>query len=106
MKLFEKNTAGLLDDSNYAAFSRKYQAEQAEVMEKLNAVNAQLSQSNETTLNADKLRQTVMEYLDIGELTPFILAKLIDRISVGHKVTADGQPQQEITIVWRFAGEV
>jgi hypothetical protein len=32
--------------------------------------------------------------------------KLIDRIEVGSQEVVDGQRQQEIRIVWRFAGEV
>jgi hypothetical protein len=106
MKLFEKNAAGLLDDTNYDAFSRKYQSEQVDVTEKLNGVNAELSKAGETAMNAEKLRETVKEYLDIKILTPFILAKLIDRILVGHKQVVEDEEQQEITIVWRFAGEL
>ena len=106
LKLFEKNNAGLLDHGNYAAFSRKYQAEQVELAEKLTAIKAKLAKADETTVNVEKLRENVSTHLDVKELTPFILAKLIDRILVGHKQEVDGQRAQEITIVWRFAGEV
>ena len=105
-KLFEKNAAGLLDDANYVAFSREYQAEQADIMRKLADVKAELAETGKTTVNAEKLRELILEYLEIKELTPFILAKLIDRILVGHKQKVDGEEQQEITIVWRFAGEL
>lgn len=54
----------------------------------------------------EKLKEAVADCLDIRELTPLILNKLIDRIEVGSQEVVDGQRQQEIRIVWRFAGEV
>jgi hypothetical protein len=44
--------------------------------------------------------------LNIDTLTPLILNKLIEKIRVGNNEKITGQEVQEITIVWRFAGEV
>lgn len=29
-----------------------------------------------------------------------------EKIEVGHRSVVDGQPQQDVTIVWRFAGVI
>ena len=65
-----------------------------------------LEVQNDYQTNAEKLREIISDYLHITILTPFILNKLIERIEVGQAETVSGQKQQEITIVWRFAGEV
>lgn len=51
-------------------------------------------------------KKAVSDCLEIKELTPLMLNKLIDRIEVGSQEVVDGQRQQEIRIVWRFAREV
>ncbi|MGI6247989.1 MAG: DUF4368 domain-containing protein [Acutalibacteraceae bacterium] len=53
-----------------------------------------------------RLRHTISNYLNIDTLTPLILNKLIEKIRVGNNEKITGQEVQEITIVWRFAGEV
>jgi hypothetical protein len=52
--------------------------------------------------------ETVEEIIsfDIDKLTPFMLNKLIERIEIEHVEIIDGQSQQEITIIWRFAGAI
>jgi hypothetical protein len=54
----------------------------------------------------EKLHEAVRDCLNIRELTPLVLNKLIDRIETGSQEVMDGQRQQEIRIVWRFAGEI
>ena len=52
------------------------------------------------------MRVLTLLYIFIPELPPLIFDKLIDRIEIGSQEVVDGQRQQEIRIVWRFAGEV
>ena len=66
-------------------------------------IQAELAKENNYRINAEKLRAVIRDYLDIQEMTPFILNKLVERINVGHMGMVDGQTRQEITIVWRFA---
>jgi site-specific DNA recombinase len=105
-KLFEDHAAGLISDENYVAFTNRYQSEQAEIQEKIAVFDAKLAQQTDYQANAEQLRQAISDYLNIATLTPFILNKLIENIQVGHAETVNGQTVQEITIVWRFAGEV
>lgn len=43
---------------------------------------------------------------DIDNLTPFMLNKFIECIEIGQAEIVNGQSQQEITIIWRFAGAI
>ena len=104
-KLFEDNAKGLLDDRNYAVMMGEYQAEQAALTGKLAAIKTKLAEKEDYAGQLEKLHEAVREYLDIRELTPFVLNKLIDHVKIGTQEVVDGQRQQEIRIVWRFAGE-
>ena len=105
-KLFEDHAAGLISDENYTLFSGEYQSEQAKILQKLNVLDSKLEVQNDYQTNAEKLRELIREYLHIDKLTPFMLNKLIERIEVGQAEIVNGQNQQEITIVWRFAGTI
>jgi len=69
-------------------------------------IQTQLTEKADYAGQLEKLQEAVRDCLDIQELTPIVLNKLIDRIEVGSQEVVDGQRQQEIRIVWRFAGEV
>ena len=105
-KLFEDNAAGLISDENYSAMFKVYQDEQNETAQKIKAIYTESAQKDGYRLNAEKLRETILQYLNIEKLTPFILNKLIERIEIGHLQIIDGQRQQEVTIIWRFCGEI
>jgi hypothetical protein len=105
-KLFEDNAKGVLDNHNYEVMMGEYQAEQATLTGKLVEIQTQLSAKEDYAGQLEKLQGAVSDCLDIKELTPLILNKLIDRIEVGSQEVMDGVRTQEIRIVWRFAGEV
>ena len=105
-KLFEDHAAGLIQNENYTLFSGEYQSEQAEILQKLNVLDSKLEVQNNYQTNAEKLRENIRDYLHIGKLTPFMLNKLIESIEIGQAEIANGQTQQEIIIVWRFAWEI
>ena len=96
----------MLSDQNYVAIMGAYQAEQAALTERLLEIKTQLAEKEDYAGQLEKLHDAVRDCLDIKELTPFVLNKLIDRIEVGSQEVVDGQRQQEIRIVWRFAGEI
>jgi hypothetical protein len=105
-KLFEDNAKGLLDNRNYEMMMGEYQAEQASLASKLVEIQSQLAEKADYAGQLERMQNAVRDCLDIKELTPLVMNKLIDRIEVGSQEVVDGQRQQEIRIVWRFAGEV
>jgi hypothetical protein len=84
----------------------EYQAEQASLASKLVEIQSQLAEKADYAGQLERMQNAVRDCLDIKELTPLVMNKLIDRIEVGSQEVVDGQRQQEIRIVWRFAGEV
>lgn len=105
-KLFEDHAAGLISDQNYVSFTNRYQSEQTEIQGKIAVLETKLEQQTDYEANAAQLREAISDYLNIESLTAFILNKLVEKIEVGQAEVVDGQPEQDITIVWQFAGEV
>jgi len=67
---------------------------------------AQISELKEIEINVARFIETVQHYTDVTELNREILNRLIDKIVVGDKVkTADGYTQN-ITIYYRFLGDL
>lgn len=82
------------------------QAEQAALDASLAEIDASLTVKTNAADQLERLKQAVCECLNVTELTPLLLNKLIERIEIGSVETVDGQKQQKIVIIWRFAGEV
>lgn len=81
---------------------KNIQAEQEALEQKLSALQSKISQQHNTEISIEQFRETVRECLNVAELTPFILNKLISKIEIGCLEMVNDQKQQEITIVWRF----
>lgn len=83
---------------------------QAALAARLAQIEAGLAAKSDTAEQLDRLKEAILgcytKVLDIHELTPLILNKLIERIEVGNLEIVDGDKQQKIIIVWRFAGLV
>lgn len=105
-KLFDGHADGVIDDRNYEMLMTDIQCEQAALAARLAQIEASLAVKFDTADQLERLKQAVRECLNVTELSPLILNKLIERIDVGSVEIVDGQKQQEITIVWRFAGVV
>lgn len=105
-KLFEDNSKSILDSKNYEMLMSEVQAEQTTLTGELQEISAELATKEDYAGQLEKLKEAVADCLDIRELTPLVLNKLIDRVEVGSQEVVDGQRQQEIRIAWRFAGEV
>ena len=69
-------------------------------------IKIQLAEKEDYAVQLEKLHEAAEDCLGVKELTPLVLNKLIDRIEIGSQEVVDGQRQQEIRIVWRFAGEI
>ncbi len=101
-KLFDGHANGVIADRNYEMLMKDIQAEQETLEQKLSALQSKISQQHNTEISVEQFRETVREYLNVTELTPYILNKLISKIEIGCLEMVNDQKQQEITIVWRF----
>lgn len=79
------------------------QAEQEALGQKLSALQSKISQQHNTAISVEQFKDTVRECLNVEELTPYILNKLIAKIEIGSLERVDGQKQQEVSVDWKFA---
>ena len=105
-KLFDGHADGIIDDRNYEMLMKDIQAEQEALERKLSVLQSKISKQHNAELSVEQFRDTVRECLNVTELTPFILNKLINGIEIGCLEIVDGQKQQEVHIEWRFQIDV
>ena len=105
-KLFDSHADGVIDDRNYEMLMKDIQAEQEALEQKLSALQSKISQQHRTEISIEQFKDTIRECLNVTELTPFILNKLITKIEIGCLEVRDGVKQQKIIIAWRFAEQV
>ena len=85
----------------------KYQAEQSELSEKIDALTAELDALKQTESDARKWIDLIRQYADPTELTAPLLNTLIEKILVHQSTTGeDGEQEQEIEIFYRFIGKI
>ena len=86
---------------------QKYQAEQQELIEKIDKLNSKLTTEKQTTADAEKWIAIIKQYSEPTELTAEMLNTLIEKIVV-HEATKDydGTRTQEIEIFYRFVGVI
>ena len=78
------------------------QAEQEALEQKLSALQSKISQQHNTEISLEQFKETVRECLNVMELTPYILNKLISRIEIGCLKMTDGKKQQVVSVEWKF----
>lgn len=73
---------------------------------RLAQINVNLPVKTDTTKQLERFKQAVLECLDVQELVPLVLNKMIEQIEIGSLEVVDSHKQKEITIVWRLTGKV
>lgn len=101
-KLFDGHADGVIDNRNYEMLMKDIQAEQETLELKLSALQSKISQQHNTAISIEQFRETVRDCLNVTELTPFVLNKLISRIEIGCLETVDGQKQQKVSVEWKI----
>ena len=106
-KLYEDWAAERITEYNFKVLSEKYQAEQAEVLEKVERLQAELATEQQTALNTDQWIGLIQQYAHPEELTAEMLNALIEKIVVHEKtVGEDGEKEQTVDIYYRFVGKI
>ncbi len=72
---------------------------------RLAQINVNLPVKTDTTKQLERFKQAVLECLDVQELVPLVLNKMIEQIEIGSLEVVDSHKQKEITIVWRLTGK-
>lgn len=101
-KPFDEHTSGVMDDGNYEMLMKDIQTEQATLEQKLSALCSRLQNNQNTKAQIEQFKESVRECLNIQELTPYILNKLIAKIEIGSVEVVGSEKQQEVCINWQF----
>ena len=106
-KLYEDWAAERITEYNFKVLSEKYQTEQAEVLEKVERLQAELATEQQTAVNIDQWVSLIQQYAHPEELTAEMLNALIEKIVVHEKtVGEDGEKEQTVDIYYRFVGKI
>ncbi len=68
---------------------------------RVSALQLKLSQQHNTEISIEQFRDTVRECLNVTEVTPFFLNKLIAKIEIGCLKMVDGEKQQMVSVEWK-----
>ena len=105
--MYEDWSAGRITESNFNLLSERYQAEQAELDDKIAALKLVMENAKQSVEDAEKWVKLIRQYSDIVELDAPLLNTLIEKIVI-HEATKspDGIREQEVEIFYRFAGKI
>ncbi len=103
-KVYEDYANQRLSEARYEMLSSDYEAEQAELRERLETLTAEIEQQEEQADNINKFIAKVKKYLEMTELTPAILNDLVKAVYVHKPKKVDGKRVVDIDISYNYAG--
>ena len=102
-KLYEDSVTGAISPALFQKMLAKFEAEQKELKEKLEAVDAIQRRQNELEHHALAFTAFIREVINVEKLTPIILSKLVRRITVGQATANPVTGEKEQAIQVEFA---
>ncbi|EKC49124.1 TnpX site-specific recombinase, partial [human gut metagenome] len=90
-RLYEDNISGKINDSRFEKLSADYENEQAELTEKMQLLEQEITQQEK---EADSIEQFILrakKYPNLQELTPAVLHDLVSRVYVSAPDKSSGQ---------------
>ena len=103
-RIYEDNLAGKLSDERFAKMSQRYEAEQAELSEKMKLLHHEIDKLSSNSVSTDLFLSTVRKYTRAKKLTPRMLNELINRIEVHQAEKINGEWVQRLTIHYNCIG--
>ena len=105
-RLYEDNLAGKISDGRFAKLTEGYEAEQAELAERIKALCMELDKAIDQTAGTDIFIARVRKYTRAKKLTERMLTELIDHIEVYHAEKVDGVKTQRLRIHYACVGSI
>ncbi len=103
-RLYEDNIVGKITDERYARMTSSYEQEQAELVERIKKVKAEIDKCSSQSMTSDMFISTVRKYTRARKLTPRMLNELIQRIEVHQAEKVNGVHVQRLTIHYNCVG--
>ena len=92
------------DGERFAKMSQRYEAEQAELAEKMKLLHHEIDKLSSNSVSTDLFLSTVRKYTRAKKLTPRMLNELINRIEVHQAEKINGEWVQRLTIHYNCIG--
>ena len=105
-RIYEDNISGKISDERFSKMSASYEAEQAEIAERVKALKAELDRETDKTMSTDMFVATVRKYTRAKKLTQRMLNELVNYIEVHHAEKIDGVHVQKLTIHYNCVGKI
>ena len=97
-RTYEDMVSGKLSESRYQKLSDDYEAEQAELTEKIAVLEKQIEQQEAQADDIEQLIRNAKKYPDLHELTPTVLNDLVYKVFVSAPDKSSGHRTQNVTI--------
>ena len=98
------NVSGKVPDERYMKMAAKFEAEQVELIQSYDALEAELAEQERQNVNVDKFLSVVRRYTEIEKLTPAIVHEFIDKIIIHEPEQARGNRRQRVEIIYNNIG--
>lgn len=106
-RLFEGNATGRISDERFITLSAGYEAEQAELKQKVTVLSKEVQHADEKAINTDRFLRIAEKYENLLELTPSILRELIEKIVVHEPIHVNNRKRiQKLQIHYNFIGTI
>ena len=105
-RLYEDSLSGRISNDNFTRLVDKYQAEQAQLLEQIDALERAMQKVRDTQQNAVQWADLMAGYAGIQELTAENFNLLVERIEVFDRAATDDGVEQTIRICYRFGGYI
>lgn len=106
-RIYEDEVLGKISQERFVKLSQKYEAEQAELTQKIRLLKAELSKEEDHIGTADEFISIMKRYQNLQELTPEIVKAFVKRIDVWDaQKQAGGERVQRLRITYNCIGNV
>ncbi len=97
-RLYEDNLDGKISDERFMIMSSAYDREQAEITQKIQALEDFISEATKESLNVESFLNLVKKYTEIKELDAEIIRTFVNKIYVEQSQKIEGSRTKKQTI--------
>ena len=105
-RIYEDDINGTISHDRFLKLSAEYEAEQKELMEKVQTEQQEVDTYEQNKSDFDSFAVIIRKYVGITELTPAIVNEFVKKIVVHAPEKIDGKRSQKVDIVFNFVGEI
>ena len=97
-RIYEDNISGKINDSRFQKLSADYEKEQAELTEKMQLWEQEITKQEEEAESIEQFIRRAKKYPELTELTPAVLHDLVNKVYVCAPDKSSGHRVQDVRI--------